>query len=80
MSERMAWKEIKEKYPDQWVGLTEVRYKPDNDATIESAVVLYTDKSKTELTGMQIHTNGRILAVYTTPDNVFQFGTVGFFG
>ena len=77
MSERLTWKEIQEKYPDQWV-LIEVKYKPDNDATIESAVVKYVDKSKDELTLMQIQTNGEILGRYTTPDNVFQLGTVGY--
>lgn len=80
MPERLTWKEIQEKYPDQWVGLIEVKYKPDNDATIESAVVKYVDKSKDELTLMQIQTNGEILGRYTTPDNVFQLGVVRYFG
>lgn len=79
MAERMTWVEIKEKYPDQWVGLTEVEYEPDNDATIESAVVLYTDKTASELTRMQIQTDGEIIGIYTTPDNEFQLGTVGYF-
>ena len=39
MSERLTWEEIQEKYPDQWVGLAEVEYEPDNDATIKSAIV-----------------------------------------
>lgn len=80
MGERMTWKEIQEKHPDKWVGLIEVEYEPDNDATIKSAIVKYTDKSKSELTRMQIQTNGDLLGVYTTPDHVFQFGTVGYFG
>jgi Fe2+ or Zn2+ uptake regulation protein len=64
----MTWKEIVQAYPDQWVGITDVEYEPDNDATIASAVVLYTDKTKNELTSMQIYTNGKILGRYTTPD------------
>ena len=80
MSERLTWEQIQEKYPDQWVGLIEVEYEPDNDATIKSAVVKYTDKSKNELTRMQIQTNGSLLGIYTTPDNVFQMGAVGYFG
>ena len=80
MSERLTWKEIQEKYPDQWVGLAEVEYEPDNDATIKSAIVKYTDKSKNELTRMQIQTNGEVLGRYTTPDHVFQLGVVGYFG
>lgn len=74
--ERLSWKEIQEKYPDRWVGLVDVEYEPDNDATIQSAVVKYTDKSKNELTRMQIESNGGVLARYTTPDNVFQLGAV----
>lgn len=80
MSERLTWEQIQEKYPDQWVGLTEVEYEPDNDATIKSAIVKYTNKSKSELTRMQIQTNGEILGRYTTPDHVFQLGAVGYFG
>lgn len=78
--ERLTWKEIQEKYPDQWVGLIDVEYELDNDATIQSAVVKYTDKDKNELTKMQIESNGGVLARYTTPNNVFQLGTVGYFG
>lgn len=46
---RMTWEEIKERYPDQWVGLVDVKYEEDNDATIESAVVKYSDKTGDEL-------------------------------
>ena len=73
---RMTWEEIKEKYPDQWVGLVDVEYEPDNDATIKSAVVMFTDKTVEELTLMQIQSNGEINAVYTTPDNVLFIGTM----
>lgn len=80
MSERLTWEQIQERYPDQWVGLAETEYEPDNDATIKSAVVRYADKSKSELTRMQIQTDGEILGRYTTPDHVFQLGTAGYFG
>ena len=80
MEERMTWEEIQEKYPDQWVGLIDVEYEPNNDATIKNAVVNYADKSKDELTMMQIQTNGEILGRYTTPDNIFQLGIAGYFG
>lgn len=33
-NERLAWKQIQEKYPNQWVGLVDIEYEPDNDATI----------------------------------------------
>lgn len=80
MEERMTWEEIQEKYPDQWVGLIDVEYEPNNDATIKTAVVKYADKSKDELTMMQIQTNGEILGRYTTLDNIFQLGIAGYFG
>ena len=80
MPERLTWEEIQERYPDQWVGLVEVEYEPDNDATIKTAIVKYTDKSKNELTRMQIQTNGNLLGIYTTPDHVFQMEAVGYFG
>ncbi len=78
--ERLTWKEIQENYPDQWVGLIDVVYEQDNDATIQSAIVKYIDKDKNELTKMQIESNGRVLARYTTPNNIFQLGVVGYFG
>lgn len=80
MEEKLTWEEIQEKYPDQWVGLTDVEYEPDNGATIKTAIVKYTDKSKNELTMMQVQTHGKILARYTTPDNIFQLGIAGYFG
>lgn len=78
MGERMMWEEIKAKYPDQWVGLVDVEFKPDNRSSIKSAVVKYTDKPKKELTKIQIETNGEMVGVYTTPDNMFQLGAVGY--
>lgn len=77
MGERMTWGQIQQKYPDQWIGIVDVEYEPDNDATIHSAVVAYVGKTKSELTEMQIDSGGKILGRYTTPDNVFQLGVVG---
>ncbi len=69
---RLTWKQIQEKYPNQWVGLIDVEYEPDNDATIKYAIVKYSNKGKDELTEMQIDTNGEVLARYTTPD-IFKY-------
>lgn len=74
MAERMTWKEIQEKYPDQWVGLTEVKYINNDGVSIETAIVKYTDKSKGELTRLAL--KGEIVSRYTTPDNIFQLGMV----
>lgn len=75
--ERLTWHEIQEKYPDQWVGLTDVKYEEEYSPTIDSAVVKYTGKSKVELTHMQIVTKGEIIARYTNPNGVFQLGVLG---
>lgn len=75
MAERLTWEEIQEKYPDQWVGLVDVKYLEDDGISIESAVVKYLDKTKSELTKMAL--NGEIISRYTTPDNVFQLGMIG---
>lgn len=37
--ERLAWDEIISRYPDQWVGLSGIRYLDDDGVTIESAIV-----------------------------------------
>ncbi len=64
----MTWKEIQEKYPDQWVGLTNVVWK--DDANVSKADVKYTenDMSSDELAALAI--TGKIdTAVYTTPSS-----------
>lgn len=76
--ERLSWSEIQARYPDQWVGLIEVKYHNDDGISIESAIVKYTDRSKGELTRRMLA--GEIDAVYTTPDSAFQMGMVGVFG
>lgn len=75
MTERMTWKEIQEKYPDQWVGLVDVEYINNDGVSIETAVVKYVDKSKSELTRLALE--GEIVSRYTTPDSIFQLGMVG---
>lgn len=78
MTKRMTWKEIQEKYPDQWVGLIDVKYIGDDGISIESAIIKYLDKTKGELTRLALQ--GEIVSRYTTPDNIFQLGTVGVMG
>lgn len=74
MTERLTWKEIQEKYSDQWVGLVDIKQK--NTSNIESVVVKYTDKTKDGLLVMQIE--NKIFSCYTTPDHVFQLGIMGY--
>ena len=78
MTERMTWKEIQEKYQDQWVGLIDVNYIDGDGISIESAVIKYLDKTKAELTRMALQ--GEIVSRYTTPDHIFQLGMVEVMG
>ena len=78
MTDRMTWKEIQEKYPDQWVGLIDVNYIDDDGISVESAVIKYLDKSKAELTRLALE--GEIVSRYTTPDHIFQLGMVEVMG
>lgn len=77
MTKRMTWDEIAKAYPNQWVGLTDVEYKPDNYSTIKSAVVTYTDWSKDDLQMEQFRTDGKMMAEYTNPNALFQLGALG---
>uniref|UniRef100_UPI004057BCD8 hypothetical protein n=1 Tax=Agathobacter sp. TaxID=2021311 RepID=UPI004057BCD8 len=47
----------------------------DDGISIASAVVKYTDKPKSELTGLAI--KGKIVSRYTTLDSIFQLGMIG---
>ncbi|MCM1268022.1 MAG: hypothetical protein NC302_08965 [Bacteroidales bacterium] len=75
MKERMTWEQIQEKYPDQWVGLMEVEYQNNDGASVESAVVKYVDKTKSELTRLVL--KGEIIARHTNPEGHIQLGMVG---
>ena len=75
MSERLTWQQIQEKYPDQWVGLAEVYYKNNDGISVESAIVKYADKTKSELTELVL--DGEIISRHTNPDGCLQLGVVG---
>ena len=70
---RMTWSEIKNKYPDQWVGLTDVIR---DGADIVSAFVKYTDKSSTELGLMQIR-DSNLVSIFTTGNDFMPLGAIG---
>ena len=75
MNERMTWEQIQMKYPDQWVGLVDVRYQNDDGISVESATVKYTNKKKSELTRLVL--KGEIIARHTNPEGYIQLGMVG---
>lgn len=77
VGKRLTWQEIKEYFPNQWIGLTEVKYKNNDGVNIESGKLTYIDKTKNELTRMAVH--GECIARYTTPNNKFKLGTLGGF-
>lgn len=74
MGERLTWEEMQEKYPDKWLGLTDVKYVNNDGVSVESAVVKYTDKTKTELAYLSMA--GEALPRYTTPNSIRQAGAV----
>ena len=65
--QRLTWNEIAEKYPDQWIGLSDIDW--EDGANIRSAIVKFTGKSSSELLEMQIRT-GDIQTIYTMPENL----------
>ena len=73
MSARLTWSQIKEQYPDQWVGLTDVDW--ENEATVTSAVVTYPSLTKNEALGLAIRSKGKITA-RTTKDTPIWVGIV----
>ncbi len=73
--ERLTWEQIQEQYPNQWVGLSEVQYMDNDGVSVESAVVKYADKTKSELTRLVL--KGEIISRHTNPDGHLQFGMAG---
>lgn len=76
MITRLTREQMAKQYPNQWLGLKNVKYKNDDGITLESAEVVYTDKTKDELLLMQIKGTDGIIGWYTTENNI-QLGLVG---
>ena len=75
MQERMTWTEIKEKYPEQWIGLVDIDW--ENGATVRSAVVKYVGKNSTELLEIKFDNEPELVVRYTSPDSLGPMGIVG---
>ena len=75
MQERMTWAEIKEKYPEQWIGLVDIDW--ENGATVRSAVVKYVGKNSTELLEIKFDNEPELVVRYTSPDSLGPMGIVG---
>ena len=67
-NKRMTWDEIVAKYPDQWVGLTDVDW-GNGGSSINSATVKCVTEDGNVTLGKQI--SGEIeYSTYTTPQNL----------
>lgn len=75
-NERLSWKQIQEKYPDQWIGLIDVEYESDNKSTVKTAIVKYTGLSKSELKMLQVKSDGTVIGEYTGDDTIIQIGVI----
>lgn len=65
-TERLSWPQIKDRYPDTWVGLTEIKFKNDDETNVETAVV-YVNGDRTEVFDQQFY--GPVnLVLYTSPE------------
>lgn len=64
MEERLTWKQIKEKYPSQWVGMIDCKMK--DGINIESAIVKYTEKDMSSDQMAYETIKGNMIARYTT--------------
>lgn len=66
MIEGLTREQMEEKYPNQYIGITNIKYADDDGVTIESADVIYTDKSEQELLTLQITGTEDIMCWYTS--------------
>lgn len=67
---RLTRQQMAEKYPDRYLGITNIQYENNDGVTIESAEVLYTDKSDEELLTLQVSGTEDIMCWYTTGSKV----------
>lgn len=71
MIEKLSWKEICKRYPEQWIGLTDVEWKDKTHGEVAAAVV--------SITGLDWESLGNLWAekrdfspMFTFPDIVFD--------
>lgn len=76
MTERLTRQQMTEKYPNTWLGLNNVKYVNNDGVTLESADVIYTDKTSSELLMIQLTGTDEIIRWYTN-ENGLPLGIVG---
>lgn len=67
---RMTRQQMAEKYPDRYLGISDIQYENNDGVTIESAEVVYTEKSEEELLTLQISGVEDVMCWYTTGSKV----------
>lgn len=67
---RMTRQQMAENYPDRYLGISDIQYENDDGVTIESAEVVYTEKTEEELLTLQISGVEDIMCWYTTGSKV----------
>ncbi|MBR2216441.1 MAG: hypothetical protein IJ849_11910 [Selenomonadaceae bacterium] len=67
-NERLTWNEIAAKYPDKWVGLSQIDW--EDDSNIRSAVVIGTSNSDHAFLPRQI-AGEDVFTRYTCPWNLY---------
>ena len=73
---KLTWSEIVSKYPDKWVGLTDIE-REENSADIKRAVVVCTSDTVSEDKMLEMVFDNEIeTSIFTTPDNYFQLGII----
>ncbi len=73
-SDRLTWEQIKTKYPNQWVRLENVEWKPENDATVNSAIVAKAGDVSTQDRCDAV--KGKCFVIYVDDGNCFHTGVV----
>ena len=67
--EHLTIEQMSEKYPNTWLGLSNMVYDTDG-VTIISADVVYTDKDREELAYLQVEKGENIIDWYTNNDGL----------
>ena len=67
---RLTRQQMAEKYPDRYLGIANIQYENNDGVTIESADIIYTDKSEEELLTLQVSGAEDIMCWYTTGSKV----------
>lgn len=76
MAERLTREQMAKKYPNTWLGISNIKYENDDGVTVESADVVYTNKTASELLSMQLAGKEHIMRWYTN-DNGLACGVAG---